>query len=183
MSNRVQGYTVVAYPESMPEGWEEKLDRLPFGYCAALHDKDKKIDEEGHEEIKKSHMHFYFQGSCTAKQKRYIHDCLGVSYGENVRSISGLYDYLTHENHPTKQHYDRSIISHSAKWCQEAFEMEYVPKRNRGLEIMQLVRDNGITEYYKLMEMLLLIGDEELTAEAKSLWVMRYMDSMRYSRR
>lgn len=179
MANKISGYTVVAYPESLLDGWEYRLNGLPFGYCCALHDKDIRKDEDGNEVQKKSHMHFFFQGRPTPKQKKYIHDCLSVAYGEDVRSMSGMFEYLTHENHPTKYHYSRDIIVYSPKWCQEAFDMHYIPKKDLDGQLMQLIVDNDITEYSMLIEILYELGDEELFAASKKFWIMRYLDSRR----
>lgn len=180
MPNVVRGYTIIAYPESMPEDWEDRLDVLPFGYCSALHDKDITVDENGVITQKKAHMHFFFQGNVKAKQEEYIMDSLGVLFqGQKVRSISGIYDYLTHEDKPLKYHYSRDIIKKSVKWCQEAFEDAYTPKVNYAMMINRLVMERDITEYVDLIQECLEIGDEELIKEAKNLWVMRFIDSRR----
>ena len=174
--NAKLGYTIIAYPESMPDTWEMMLEGLPFGYSWCLHDKD--VDEDG--VIKKAHIHFFFQGLPTKKQKEYICASLGVSYmGQDVRSASGLYDYLTHENSPEKYHYDRDSIQHSSKWSQEAFEDLYRPKTDYTVEIMQIIVQNDITEYSDLLEWIASNGRQELFTESKKLWVMRYVDSRR----
>lgn len=174
--NAKLGYTVIAYPESMPEGWETMLDCLPFGYAYSIHDKDVNTDTG---ELKKAHIHFFFQGLPTKKQKEYIHACLGVHYGQDVRSASGLYDYLTHENNPDKYHYDRDSIQHSPKWSQEAFDDLYKPKIDYMGEIMQIIVQYGITEYADLLEWIVANGRQELYADSQRLWVMRYIDSRR----
>lgn len=180
MSNTIKGYTIIAYPESMPEDWEERLNGLPFGYCCALHDKDVNVDEDGNVTPKKAHMHFFFQGRASAKQIKYIMSALGIAYmGQNVRSVSAMYDYLTHENNPTKYKYDRSIIQKSAKWCQEAFDDEYKPKVEYVGLIMNMVEEKDIYEYCDLLKECYLVGDDDLLKEAKSLWCMRYIDSRR----
>lgn len=182
------GYLTVAYQESMPDDWQQKLESLGFGYSYCLHDKDVWksdgiINGVAHKagELKKPHIHFFFQGVPTMKQKKYIHDSLGVNYGEDCRSANGAYDYLTHENDPDKYHYSKDSISYSLKWNQEAFDAHYVPKRDTYTELLLTIKNNGFYEYHELMEYLAGLEDEELIKEGKALWVMRYMDSRRYA--
>lgn len=173
--NAKLGYLVVAYPESMPTGWAERLEGLPFGYAYCLHDKD--VDDDG--VLKKAHIHFFFQGLPTKRQKEYIHACLGVHYGQDCRSASAAYDYLTHENNPDKYHYDKESIAHSRKWSQEDFDAIYTPKIDYTIEIMQIIVENDIKEYSDLMEWIAFNERQELFSESKKLWVMRYVDSRR----
>lgn len=176
MANCKMGYLTIAYPESMPADWREKLEELPFGYVYALHDKD--VDGDG--KLKKSHMHFYFQGVPTARQKKYIHDSLGVHYGEDCRSANGAYDYLTHENDPDKYHYSKDSITQSSKWSQEAFETHYIPKRNLAQELISVIESHDMVEYADVLAWTMTNADEELQAEAQRYWVMRYVDSRRH---
>lgn len=178
MANKINGYTVVAYPESIPKDYSEKLDVLPFGYKSALHDKDVN-PETG--QLKKAHIHFFFQGNPTKRQKEYIQASLGVAYGEPVRDLSGMYDYLTHENDPDKFHYSRDIIQTSRKWCQEAFEMHYTPKFDTRADLLRCIADNDIHEYYELVEFVATLNRPDLESECTRYWVMRYLDSRRYS--
>lgn len=178
MSNAIKGYTVVAWPESMPDDWALKLERLNFGYSYSTHDKD--TDETG--QLKKAHMHFYFQGSPTVKEKKYIHASLGVNYGENVRSAEGMYAYLTHENTPSKYHYSRDIIKHSSKWSQELFEVACSmepDKKDHTQEIMEIIANENITEYSDLIKCIVSMGRVELLSTVKQYWVIRYIDSIR----
>lgn len=175
MGNARCGYTAIAYPESIPWDWETALNKLPFGYCYALHDRD--VDEYG--ELKKPHMHFFFQGVPEKKQIKYIWDNLGVQYGEYVRSISGMFEYLTHENNPDKFHYPRDIIQFSAKWCQEAFDMKYVPHRDTDAEIYALIKEQNILEYFVLQDECYKIGDKELMRAANNHKWVAYLNSKR----
>lgn len=174
MSNKIYGYTVVSYPESMPDDWKIKLGSLPFGYCYSLHDKDR--DEEGNQ--KKPHEHFYFQGSPTKKQKQYIHEALGVEYGEPVRSAGGMYDYLTHENNPNKYHYSKDNIQHSEKWNQELFESSYTPVPTEA-EMIDFIEEYDIEEFSDLLKLLRTLGRTDLLKTATRYWVQSYITSRR----
>lgn len=183
MARAIVGYTIISYPESMPDDWQMKLEKLPFGYCYALHDKDTRADDDGVIVQKKAHMHFFFLGTVSQKQKNYISASLGVNIqGQPVRRASDMYDYLTHENAPDKYHYPKEIIVHSSKWSQEEFET--IASRDQDtsdhvIEIMEIVKQENISEYADLLDYLLENGYEQLLSASKALWVMRYIDSRR----
>lgn len=183
MARAIVGYTILAYPESMPDDWQMKLEKLPFGYCYALHDKDTRVDDDGVIVQKKAHMHFFFLGTVSSKQKNYISASLGVNIlGQPVRRASDMYDYLTHENAPDKYHYPKEIIVHSSKWSQEEFET--IASRDPDTadhtkEIIQIIRQGDFVEYSDYMDYLDENGCEQLQTASKALWVMRYIDSRR----
>ena len=178
MANKIYGYTVVAYPESMPTNWKILLNELPFGYCYSLHDKD--VDSDG--VLKKPHYHFFFQGKATPNQKKYIHGALAINYGEDIRSYAGMYDYLTHENNPDKHHYSKDRIQYSDKWNQELFECNYnATVQDSMLDIIQIIDRVHITEYSQLLNYLVVEGRQDLLSASKAYWVIKYIDSKRNS--
>lgn len=151
LANKKLGLTLVAYPESLPSDWVLQLEQLPLGFCYALHDKD--TDENG--KTKKAHVHIYFQGTPNAKQKKYISQVTGISYLIDVRSASDMFEYLTHENHSDKYHYDKSIIHYSNDWSQEAFEMLCKTEGQKNItygEIIDIVKTNKLKNMYELTE-------------------------------
>lgn len=175
---KIYGYTVVSYPESMPGDWKIKLNYLPFGYAYCLHDMD--VDEKTGEK-KKEHIHFFFQGVATKKQKEYIHDSLCIGYGENIHSASGMYDYLTHENNPDKYHYSKDSIVYSEKWSQEIFDTYYTKTIKKG-DIMRYIYSNRVRGYHKLLDSLLRDGKEDwLDYCTNHIWVRNYVNDIRYS--
>lgn len=180
MSNQKLAYTIIAYPESMVTGWKMLLYELPFGYCYSTHDKD--IDKKTGK-IKKPHIHFFFQGVPTKKQKEYISKALGVGYqGQDVRTYSGMYDYLTHENDPDKYHYSKDSIRYSEKWNQEQFETSYEPPKEDLLNsLFAYIKNNHITEYSDLVDKLREEGRKDLLRASESYSIIKYIDSRRNS--
>lgn len=178
MSNKIYGYAVVAYPESMPSDWQQKLEVLPFGYCYAKHDKD--VNKETGE-LKKAHIHFYFQGHPTSSQKKVIYESLNIhEYGEDVRSADGMYQYLTHSNYPDKYQYSKDIIRQSTKWNQELFESNLSFEASES-ELIDFILSNNITEYAGLMVSIVTSGrTTEFMKMAKQPWVYHFIDSLRY---
>lgn len=144
MSNAIVGYTIVAYPESISGDWVDELSKLPYGFCWALHDKD--VDAEG--KTKKEHYHIFILGNPDKKQVRFIKQTLNVELdGQKVRSISGIYDYLTHENSPDKAHYSRDSIHYSPTWDNNVFEGLYTPKRNIEQEMYCNIDEHQLRNY------------------------------------
>lgn len=176
MASKINGYTVVCYPESMPDDWEKELRALPFGYALSLHDKD--TDDVG--QLKKAHMHIFFQGKPTKHQKEYIHRALGITYGEDVRSAQGMFDYLTHENNPEKYHYSRDNIQYSPKWSQELFEVACTDSKDYTQELIEYILENGIYEYSELMISLIHDEKRELLKQARQPYIWRFIDSLRH---
>ena len=73
MGRAIVGYTIIAYPESMPDDWQMKLEKLPFGYCYALHDKDTRVDDDGVIEQKSTYA-FLLSGDGKSKTEE-LHKC------------------------------------------------------------------------------------------------------------
>lgn len=176
MGSKINGYTVVAYPESMADDWERELCALPFGYASSLHDKDT----DGSGQLKKAHVHIFFQGKPTKRQKEYIHRALGISYGEDVRSAQGMFDYLTHENNPEKYHYSRDNIHYSSKWSQELFEVSCVNSTDYTQQLIEYILENGISEYSELMISLMHDNKMEFMKTAKQPFIWHFIDSLRH---
>jgi len=148
MPNCKVGCNMVAYPESLPDDWESRLNVLGVGYAWALHDKDTKSD--GTE--KKAHIHLYFMQTLNAKQKKYVGEVTGINYIEDTRSASDMLDYLTHENNDDKYHYPKDIIKYSPDWCQEAFEdmLARCSKTINQYDIIMDIENNDINDIRSL---------------------------------
>lgn len=148
MANCKVGCNMVAYPESLPDDWESRLNVLGVGYAWALHDKDTKPDGTQ----KKAHIHLYFMQTLNKKQKKYVAEVTGISYIEDTRSAADMLDYLTHENNDDKYHYSKDIIKYSPDWCQEAFEdmLSKCSKTVTLYEVIETINDNEITDIRSL---------------------------------
>lgn len=179
MGAAIKAYTIIAYPESMPDDWTHKLDKLGIGYACVLHDKD--IDTNG--QLKKAHMHFFFLNPVKEKEKKYISACLGVNYmGQNVRSVQGMYEYLTHENETDKYHYPKDIIKYSVNWSQETYEQLKAQEKDTAdhtLEVLDIIEKYDIKELVDLIHCLRSNGLENLLPTAKQYFFKTYLDSRR----
>lgn len=101
MSNVVKAryWTVVLYPESMIDNWEEECSYLlqfPFTYC--IHDKDLQNNFSEH---RKTHVHFLIAFNNTTTMNYVINVFRRLSpscnYAEAVINVRYMYDYLIHD--------------------------------------------------------------------------------------
>lgn len=181
-----RNWAAVLYPESLPADWMDTLQAtgLPV-VVSPLHDKD--IDPTG--EPKKAHYHaiMCYPGPTTySVVASLIVEQLHQPAPKPVESVKGYYRYLTHADNPDKAQYDPAGIVHLNGWG----ERDYVGELTRSeiarlkREIQQLIRDNCITEYCDLLDILMDAGDAmadhyDVAASNTILWTA-YLTSMRY---
>lgn len=115
--NKIVGYGVVCYPESLPENWKESLLMLHVGFAYVLHDKD-----EG-----KPHYHVFFQGKLTKRQKDFVKTIINVGiYGVDIRHGESFMNYLTHDTDASREAgkhvYPPEAVEYSPNWCPELIE-------------------------------------------------------------
>lgn len=101
MADLTQGkaryWTMVLYPESMVENWQENIGdilQLPYAYC--IH--DKCLDENG--DIRKTHVHILvaFSNTTTYKNVLTLANQLGVANKvERCNNVRHVYNYLIHD--------------------------------------------------------------------------------------
>ena len=102
-------WSFIAYPESLPENWEEILQETGLQIAISpLHDKD--INADG--EVKKAHYHIvlFFPGPTTYNRVEKITKELNASIPKRVVSPKGMIRYLTHKDNPEKAQYDERDI-------------------------------------------------------------------------
>ena len=110
MNGKSKYWTFELYEDSRPENWKRIMEKwmIPVA-ISPRHDKD--IKDDGTK--KKPHYHCIIQYPNTTTYKTIVEMVkpLGCNeYVEPVRSIRGMYDYLTHKNNPEKAQYDESEI-------------------------------------------------------------------------
>ena len=154
-----RNWAMVLYPESAPEDWREqlRLSGLPVA-ISPLHDKDVNADGEP----KKAHHHviLVYGSPTTYNNVKALCDRLNQPIPQPLEQVRGYYRYLTHEDNPEKAQYDKKDIQtlngFSIRDYCELTKSE-VAKAKR--EILQLIRDNSITEYADLIDILMDGGE------------------------
>ena len=155
----------IAYPESAPENWKERLEMQGFSIAVSpLHDKDvwnhdnpEKIDRETGEILykkgelykvgdkKKAHWHFILISDKPISYKEVQQIVRPITNGpmlQATKSLKNSFEYFLHKNDPTKyQGYDKDEIYKSGNFHIEASKYE---KQLIFQEIVNYIVENEI---------------------------------------
>ena len=147
-------WTCVLYPESAPENWREILTKTGLQVAISpLHDKDVNPDEE----IKKAHYHLIlcFTGPTTGNVVKGITDSLNCPAPGPIESVRGLYRYFTHKDNPEKYQYDEKDIKLFNGFDISSYVSLTKEEKYEAIgKIMDIINENGITEYIDLLNIL-----------------------------
>nr|CDL67161.1 unnamed protein product [uncultured bacterium] len=146
-----------------------------------LHDKD--INPTG--EPKKAHYHVilcYSGPTSYSVVKSLTNGKLGQTIPQPLEQVRGYYRYLTHEDNPEKAQYSKSDIQTLNGFdIREFVELTKSEVSKLTREILQLIRDNGITEYSILMDILMDGGEGTAdmfdVARSNTLFFKAYLTS------
>lgn len=154
-----RNWAFVLYPESAPADWLEQLKQSGLK-CAVspLHDQDKNADGEP----KKAHYHVIacYEGPTTYSNVKALTDRLNQPIPQPLEQVRGYYRYLTHADNPEKAQYSAADIkSLNGFDIREFVELTKSEVMRLMKECQTLIRDNGLTEYGDLMDILLDGGE------------------------
>lgn len=145
---RTTGWTFVCYLESMPEDWEERLDRLHVPMAYIIHDED--LGQEG---FKKPHVHVLvkYDSVKAFDQVKSDFEFTGTKYFEPVRSFNTMTRYLIHLDHPEKHQYEKEDVKTLAGLGLD-FSHKLTPDEQIDvmIEMTEFVEDNEIHNYSAL---------------------------------
>lgn len=160
-------WTIIIYPESAPEDWEDVLAGLTYCYC--LHNKD--VDKDG--KLKKDHIHILlvFDGPTTYNVVKELTDRLNGPIPQPVRSLRGMIRYLIHADNKNKYQYNREDIV-SVGMDQE-IEQAFTPKKTDQQQLEErvsmvyklsiIIKDYCFSNWGQLMTYLQELDDPDLT--------------------
>lgn len=155
-----RNWAFVLYPESAPKDWKEQLQQTGLQcVISPLHDKD--VNPTG--EPKKAHYHIilcYSGPTAYNVVKALTNGKLGQTVPQPLEQVRGYYRYLTHEDNPEKAQYSKlDIETLNGFNISDFVELTKSEISKKTREIMQFIRDNNITEYAELMDILMDSGD------------------------
>ena len=165
-----RNWAMVLYPESAPADWLEQLKTtgLPVA-ISPLHDMDvwSLEDEQKNPEHKagtpkKAHHHviLVYGSPTTYNNVKALCDRLNQPIPQPLEQVRGYYRYLTHEDNPEKAQYSKADIQTLNGFdIREFVELTKSEVTKAKREILQLIRDNGITEYADLVDILMDGGE------------------------
>ena len=151
-SSRTRNWMMIVYPESAPENWREVIDDLHIEWCCSpLHDKD--VTPTG--EPKKAHYHVIlaFGSVQTFEQVREISESIHQPIPERIKTLRGAVRYLAHMDNPDKAAYSKDeIVTYGGMDISDCLRSSEQDRRNVVRNMCQWVTDNGITEFWQLMQ-------------------------------
>jgi len=150
-----RAWAFVAYPESVPENWQDILQQTGLEFAISpLHDSDKDPTEED----KKPHWHIIMvwrSGTATGTSARRISDSVNAVLPIPLNAVRGYYRYLTHKDNPEKYQYEDSDISflngfNIANYSElSSSEVEVILDK-----LQDMIVEMGLVEYSDLIEIL-----------------------------
>nr|WP_015237552.1 replication protein [Mycoplasma yeatsii]AFY63024.1 plasmid replication initiation protein [Mycoplasma yeatsii] len=174
-------WTILAYPDSVPDNWKEILTETGLPFAGILHDKD--VTEKG--KPKKPHWHLVtaFPNTTTFNNVvSTITSKLNAPIPQGIADINGMYDYLTHKNNPEKYQYDSRelffINGFSISNYRDITKNE-IDKIKQ--EIQHFIIENDYIEYSQLMDWCLYNNlDWHKVASQNSNYFSKYISSRRH---
>ena len=145
---------MVVYPESAPENWQELLAETFMQFAVSpLHDKDKNPDGE----IKKEHWHviLIWDGPVTQNAAMKVAEKVNAPQPVKLESVRGAYRYFTHMDNPEKYQYDEKEIKLFNGFDISSYISLTKEEKYEAIgKIMDIINENGITEYIDLLNIL-----------------------------
>lgn len=178
----VMWWTAIVYPESAPEGWEDRLDATGMAWSKSpLHDKDKwnhdspagagNLDGKPHYfakgeaykagDAKKAHWHICGKLDKPMKYKelcKLIQDITHGTVPQECISLTGYYDYMTHLKNPDKYPYYKE--AHNEDHNGFMPEMNSAERKKWQAQIIRTIHVEGLDTWGKLMKA--YVGSPEL---------------------
>lgn len=161
--------------------WVEQLKQGGLK-CAIspLHDKDENPDKTP----KKAHYHVIvcYEGPTTYNNVKRLTESLNQPIPQPLEQVRGYYRYLTHEDNPEKFQYSKADIQTINGFdIREYVELTRTDVIRLMKEVQQFIRDNDITEYARLMDILKDGGDATAdmfeVASSHTLFYRAYLTS------
>lgn len=182
---KARNFAFILYPESLPEGWKEKLETLDIPIAVSpLHDKDVRenvnVFELNDDEMdlynkgklyKKPHYHLMYMSPnpVTAegvrnKIKRKLGD-KSISHIEIVDGVESYYKYLTHESKDAikkkKYKYDKKDIVHLSNFDIDRYiTLDDAQKKEMFNAITKAIRAYGLANIFDLSDFIETRGAE-----------------------
>lgn len=185
-NTKKRNWAFVVYPESLPTDWLEILQSTGAPIAISpLHDADLNADESE----KKPHYHIIicYSGPTSFNVVRKITERVNGTIPIALEQVRGYYRYLTHEDNPEKAQYDKSDIKLLNGFDISDFtELTKSEEMKLKKEILKLIRDNDLTEYCHLIDLLEMEEDSRpealKVATNHTIFFNAYLKSRRFDK-
>lgn len=164
VGKRSRNWTVIAYPEDLPDDWQGQLDEKCIKWiCSPLHDKDLNADGQP----KKPHYHLLLMFD-VVKSKKQVSDIFGDLFGfsdtgtivgiatpQIVSDRCALVRYMAHLDNPSKAQYDvADIVGHCGADPAELLRYSQTETIDMMIAIEEYIDENNITELCDLSRLI-----------------------------
>lgn len=160
---RAKNWTLVLYPEDMPEDWRRYIRELQYpAAISPLHDKD--VNPDGTE--KKPHYHLIIRGGggwITYKRLQQLgRDLKGVAIPSVLSNVDGMVRYFIHADNPEKYQYNKEDIETIGLFeIEKAFRSTETQKLETTKNIMEFIRENDVLEFSDLIDIVIDNGIDD----------------------
>lgn len=181
--NRARQWTMIVYPESAPERWEDILNEHHISWaCSPLHDKDDNPDGEQ----KKAHWHIALAFT-NRKSYQQIIDLTAPLNGtipQKIESMEGMARYFLHKDNPEKYQYREEDIR-----CYGGFDIADYLQPGRAVryriirEMVEYIIDQDITEFHEIA-VYAMYNEPQWNAQlidSSSIYIREFIKSRRSS--
>lgn len=175
-------WACVVYADSAPSDWIDLLEQTGLP-CAISPYHDLDINPTG--EPKKPHWHVIlaWDGPTTYQcVRRIVCDQLHAPSPMKIEHVGGYYRYLTHEDNPEKEQYDKNQIRLLNGFCIE----DYITESEREIDalndyVLTFIQVNLIYEYSDLIDDLRERGETQALrfARRNTIYLNCYLTSKR----
>lgn len=153
---RTRNWTLIFYPEDLPENWTSLVDDLHFKWIVSpLHDKDLNADGKP----KKPHYHTMFMFDVVKNEEQITSmlkevfgesetgSIIGIAQPQKVSDRCALVRYMAHLDNPDKAQYDvAEIIGHNGADPAEILRYSATETREMIIAMEEYIEQNNITE-------------------------------------
>lgn len=153
---RTRNWTVIFYPEDLPENWTSLVDEQHFKWIESpLHDKDVNADGKP----KKAHVHtlFMFESVKTVEQVEALlkevfgesesGSIIGAAKPKLVTDRCAIVRYMAHMDNPDKAQYEvTGIVGHNGADPAEILRYSATETREMIVAMEEYIEENNITE-------------------------------------
>ena len=152
-------WTLITYPDSMPDGWEDMLSEMHMHiWVSPLHNMDcwtvadeKKNPKHVTGTLKKPHYHVIIQYEVQVDRETLLQDFGFLNGPTNVKAVKSLVSmvrYLVHADDPKKAQYDKNDILVFGGAEIDVVEQLGSHERHEALREMRLfIKENQIVDF------------------------------------
>lgn len=182
MNIKKRNWAFILWPDSAPDNWRDLLQETGLMFSISpYHDKD--INPDG--EPKKPHYHVImtFDGPTTYRNALSVAQKVNANTVQPLEQIRGYYRYFTHMDNPEKYQYnDNDITTINGFDINNYIELTYTEISKYLLQLQYIIRQQHITEYSDLLDMLADSDSKELwdIARVHTIMLDRYISSRRW---